>query len=192
MLRPLDVSSHMMRGAPDELGLVCQPIGMYSILAFTVFLVFLHDNMSRTQPSDFHQIRLARIPPEPYLLPQAVLGVEPLVLCTKCSTKAFVSVSFNHRRLSGTATSQRQFKILMASEVGRFEVVGEQTACQLRLVAQHPLSWRKSSHRVAAIEHIELRDAVDQRLFNALRIVQVKISAVDFNGFAQQRMSPFD
>ena len=50
MLGALDVGSDMVWSTFDELRLVGQPVNVNSILALTVFLVLLHDDMCWTQP----------------------------------------------------------------------------------------------------------------------------------------------
>ena len=117
MLRALDVSSDMVRRTSNELGLVGQPVDVDSILAFTIFLVLLHDNVCRTQPSDFHQAGLTCISPEPNLLSKVVLGVEALVFCPECPSESLVGVGLDHGLLSSTAAGQGQFEVFVAAKL---------------------------------------------------------------------------
>ena len=136
MLGPLDVGSNVVRCAPDELRLVGEPVDMYTILSISILLEFFHHNLGRTQPPDLHEVGLPGISPKPYLLTQVVLGVKAFVLCSKCPAKSLVSIGLDHGLLGGTATSESQLEILMATKVHGLEGIREETAGQLRLVAQ--------------------------------------------------------
>ena len=76
----LDVRPDVVWCAADELALECQPVYRDWAVCLLRVLVLLHDDVRRSEPSDFHQIRLAGISPEEDLLAQMEFRVDALIL----------------------------------------------------------------------------------------------------------------
>ena len=76
----------------DELALECQPVYRDWAVCLLRVLVLLHDDVRRSEPSDFHLIRLPGIPPEEDLLAQVEFRVDALVLEAQGSPQFAVCV----------------------------------------------------------------------------------------------------
>ena len=136
----------MVRCTADQLGLVGQPIDIYSLLSSVIDLELLHDNLGRAKPTNLHQIGLFGVTPKPNLLTKAVLGVQAFVLGTKSTSKATIGISFDQSFLSSGALVQHGLKGFMSAKVSRAEVVTKKTAGKLRLVSKNPLGRREASN----------------------------------------------